>query len=125
MKTFTADVFYNCTLDDKGRHTAMVDGYTAGDPLACVARFDVTTENEFNKLDAFSIAAEKVYRQMNHVDGSEYIARMPNNRSMSVGDVVRLLADNGEETWMAVDDIGFKFIANPDNVLTRMRGERV
>lgn len=94
-------VYYNGQTDDAGRAIAMMDGYTEGDPFGYVTSFTV-------RAGSVLTACEKVYREMNCVDGDERVTTIPQTRSMSVGDLVCV-----DGSWFAVADFGFDPVAEP------------
>ena len=107
MSEYTASVYYNDEKDEHGRHVAWCDGYEHGHQMHFVTTFTVEAEDVHH-------AAEVVWRQMNRVDGNEYISTANiEDRSMCVGDVVCIVNEHGT-SWVAADSIGFKDISAID-----------
>lgn len=105
-------VFHNVARDEHGRSTAMMDGYTDGDPVVHVATMAVAD-------GAPEVMAEDVYFITNmgdpNSDSRAEVYRAARNRSLSVGDVVTF--DGG--AGMAVDGWGFKAVSlDPKQVVS-------
>lgn len=105
-QVFRVRVFHNAELDEKGRPLGMVRGFDILDEQRLVATLSVIAETA-EEADPFAIA-EGVYRQMNHVDGTELIAAKPHIRSLSVGDTIEITDPEGHITNLACDDIGWR-----------------
>ena len=74
------------------------------DPYNRVFIYECKTEDEKKAL-------EIIYREFNHVDGSEHIATLGQVRSMSVGDIV-YFPNSNERSWYFCDGCGWKTISN-------------
>ena len=109
--TYVVSVFYNDEKDEHGRHVAWMDGYQKDHHVSFVASFEVEAEDTHH-------AAEVAWRQMNRVDGTEYIStKNLEVRSMCVGDVVVVSEAGGSEpTWMAAASFGFDDIEAPEKM---------
>lgn len=108
MNHYRIEVYYNVALVDRGgtKYPAkgMLDGYDDGDAL-----INVNTWLDIEAVDHIG-AADKVWRLMNVVDGTELPAKL-GLRSMCVGDVLAITDRNtGAEFTLACamgwDDIG-------------------
>lgn len=111
----TVDVYYSEERDTEGRPVGWMDGYKPGHKLRYITSFEVE-----NKTPWPSTAAEVAWREMNRVDGNEHISRANiEERSMCVGDVIRIARDVQVSYWMAVADVGFVFIPKPSNFVTK------
>lgn len=115
------EVYHNVATDDQGRHIGMLDGYMPQHPIVMVAQF------RYDELPSSYAAAEFAYRVLNVGDDPEFtdqekpeaaIAReyrSRGNRSLSVGDVVKV-----EDDWLKCDHIGFSRLpAPPTKVVSR------
>ncbi len=105
-KIFLARVMYNQQVDEEGRSLGMIRGYEDGDKLKHIVTLNIVAETP-EEQDKYAIA-EAIYRQMNHVDGTEIIAARPTIRSMSVGDVLLISDAEGKIAELAVDSFGWK-----------------
>ena len=93
------EILLNRATDDQGRSIAMLDGYTNGDPLEVVARYDACnypsdTEILNNAYGMFNRGAP------GFVGDDAY-----QERSLSVGDVVRVF-----DTYYCVESVGFSAV---------------
>lgn len=112
-------VYLNTTVDEAGRHVAMIDGYQPGHTLEPVLTYKVRTVPTVAGINA---ALEEVFFDLNVGDDPEFVAnpklavvwyrRMERRRSLSVGDVVELLGGR-----YAVARCGFQRLGDTDTAL--------
>lgn len=101
-------VYHNIATDDVGRLVAMMDGYQVGHPLVPVAQFKADALE--GVLGTAALVLEAVYRELNIGEQGSvaHAYRARGNRSLSVGDVVRI----GENRF-ACASFGWKQIEEP------------
>ena len=105
--------WHNVHQDEHGHLTAMIFGFTAGDPLVPVHQFSIA--NELVPDDRLDLC-ESIFRLFNVGDDPEYGApdeeavtyRAQGNRSLSVGDVIQI-----GQHWFAVQYAGFAAVQAP------------
>lgn len=120
MSTCTITIYHNVETDSEGRHTALLDGYCAGDRLRRVFQANISRDG-LGADDTESIA-ERVFEMGNVLD-SGYYAHDPLHahartyrrdglvRSVSVGDLIVVENEEGDPTFLAVESIGFRALA--------------
>jgi hypothetical protein len=105
----TVTVFHNISTDSWGRHLGMVDGYTAGHALIPVALYTDPAADP-------SEHAEAAFHTFNvGEDARATVYRKRGNRSLSVGDVVRVQGGTGPhaDLWLACARTGWTIVAAP------------
>lgn len=111
-----AEVYHNVAIDLDGRPLGMLDGYQPEHPLTLVARLKVSGSVLKDQADEYP-ALEEIFRLLNVGDDPDYgepdpqaqAYRLWGNRSLSVGDVVKLQGGR----WFAVARIGWVTIPEP------------
>lgn len=113
-------VFHNVSTDEHGRLVGMLDGYQPGHALVPVAEYvrDVPDTTDFHELRK---AAEEAYHVFNVGDDPDFgtpderalVYRRRGNRSLSVGDVVRVDAGLGD-AYLACASVGWVTIPAPE-----------
>jgi hypothetical protein len=114
--TTTVTVFHNVATDYAGRPLGMLDGYAPGHPLVPVAQWPAADGVSVAQaaglaFDVLNVGDDPEFRP----DGPdaravEYRARA--NRSMSVGDVVRIQNAAGD-VWLACASFGWDTVQAP------------
>ena len=96
--TETIEATYFCNMNLRGKY---FDGFRASDTLVLVGEITVEAENIADALN-------QAYRGFNRIDQPVPVLDNAEAPSMSVGDVVYLCDDEGNDGWYAVDPIGFR-----------------
>ena len=107
----TVTIWHNVAFDDQGRHTAMLDGYQPGDPVVCVFAYQASAGRAAEEIaeEAFAIFNDHPADATGAELACAYYGRRL--RSLSVGDVVAVVADG--EVRLAVAKIGWTPVPGP------------
>jgi hypothetical protein len=112
----TVTIWHNVAFDDQGRHTAMLDGYQPGDPVVRVFAYQASPGRAAEEIaeEAFAIFNDHPADAAGAELACAYYGRRL--RSLSVGDVVAVVADG--EVRLAVAKTGWTPVPGP---LTEVR----
>jgi hypothetical protein len=119
----TVTIWHNVAFDGQGRHTAMLDGYQPGDPVVRVFAYQASPGRAAEEIaeEAFAIFNDHPADAAGAELACAYYGRRL--RSLSVGDVVAVVADG--EVRLAVAKAGWTPVPGPlTDVRTSEHGTR-